>query len=181
MNTLKLLYDTEIRKKLQLKYAYKNIHQIPKLEKIQISAGLGLNAQNTNYLQRSIEELRLISGQHPVITKAKKSIAGFKIREGMALGIFVTLRRQKMYAFLEKMNKLVFPRIRDFRGLSSSQFDKFGNYHFGISDQLVFPEIDFNNVEHKRGFNISIVISANTPEESYTLLKELGFPFSPIF
>jgi large subunit ribosomal protein L5 len=178
MSALKTIYEGEVRQKLQLKYSYSNPHQIPKVEKIQISAGLGLNAQNNNYLQRAIEEIRLISGQHPVITKAKKSVAGFKIRQGMSLGIFVTLRRAKMYAFLEKLNKLVFPRIRDFRGLSALQFDNSGNYHFGISDQLVFPEIDFNSVEQKRGFNISIITTASTVEESYTLLKELGFPFN---
>lgn len=178
MTTLKTLYQEQIRKKLSTQFSYSNPHQIPKLEKIQISAGLGLNAQNKNYLQRAIEEMRQISGQQPIITKAKKSVAGFKIREGMPLGIVVTLRREKMYSFLEKTTKLVFPRIRDFRGLNPNQFDEKGNYHFGITDQLVFPEIDYDNVEQKRGFNISIITTANTQLEAYTLLKELGFPFS---
>ena len=178
MNSLKILYEEKIRKKLQNQYSYSNPHQIPKLVKIQVSSGLGLNAQNKNYLHQAVNELKQISGQHPVITKAKQSVAGFKIREGMPLGIFVTLRREKMFSFLEKVIKLVLPRIRDFRGLSPYQFDKFGNYHFGISDQLVFPEIDYDSVDKKRGFTISIVTTATNNSEAYTLLSELGFPFS---
>ncbi len=178
MNNLKKLYQEEVRAYLQKEYSYSNPHQIPKIEKIQISAGLGLNAQNKNYLQRAIEEVRQISGQQPIVTKAKKSVAGFKIREGMPLGLVVTLRKEKMYSFLEKTTKLVFPRIRDFRGLNPNQFDKYGNYHFGITDQLVFPEIDYDNVEQKRGFNISIITTAKNKDEGYSLLKALGFPFS---
>ena len=119
-----------------------------------------------------------LTGQHPILTSATKSIAGFKIREGMPLGLTVTLRREKMYAFLEKLICLVFPRIRDFRGLNTMNFDKYGNYNFGISEQLVFPEIDYDNVEQRRGFNITIVTSAKTASESLFLLKELGFPFA---
>jgi len=177
MSNFKKLYDEEIRQRLQLGHAYKNPHQIPKLEKIQISSGLGLSAQNKTYLHRAIEEFRKISGQQPVITKAKKSIAGFKTREGMPLGLVVTLRREKMYTFLEKIIKLVLPQIRDFRGLSTSHFDSHGDYHFGLNDQLIFPEIDYDSVEQKRGFNISIVTSAKTMPESYALLKGFGFPF----
>lgn len=178
MNNLKGEYKEIIIPKLQTKFQYRNVHEIPKLEKIQISAGLGLNAQNRTFLQNAIEEFRLISGQQPVLTKAKKSIAGFKVREGMTLGLMVTLRREKMYAFLEKLTKLVLPRIRDFRGLSQTNFDKYGNYTVGIADQLVFPEIDYDLVEQRRGFNITIVTTAKTKLEAYFLLSELGVPFT---
>lgn len=178
MNNLKSDYLTSVVPKLQKEFNYENIHQIPKLEKIVISAGLGLNAQNRTYLQNAIEEIRLISGQHPILTKAKKSVAGFKIREGMPLGLVVTLRREKMFCFLEKLIKLVLPRIRDFRGLSTENFDKKGNYNLGISEQLVFPEIDYDNVEQRRGFNITIVTTCKNKEEGVVLLSELGVPFS---
>jgi large subunit ribosomal protein L5 len=178
MSNLKTEYLETVIPKLVKEFNYTNKHQIPKIEKIQISAGLGLNAQNKTYLQNSIEEFRLISGQQPILTKAKKSIAGFKVREGMPLGLVVTLRREKMYAFLEKFTKLVLPRIRDFRGLNSNQFDKFGNYNVGISEQLVFPEIDYDNVDQRRGFNITIVTSAKTAKEGLFLLKEMGVPFA---
>jgi large subunit ribosomal protein L5 len=164
--------------KLTSEFNYLNKHEIPKIEKIQVSAGLGLNAQNRVFLQKAIEEIRLITGQHPVITLAKKSIAGFKIREGIPLGLTVTLRREKMYSFLEKFIKLVLPRIRDFRGLNPTNFDGNGNYNLGISEQLVFPEIDYDNVEQRRGFNITIVTTAKTSTEAYFLLKELGVPFT---
>lgn len=177
MNNLKHHYKTTVIPKLVKQFEYSNPHQIPKLKKLQISAGLGLNAQNRVFLQKAIEEIRLITGQHPVITTSKKSIAGFKIREGMPLGLTVTLRREKMYAFLEKFIKLVLPRIRDFRGLSPNQFDKYGNYNLGISEQLVFPEIDYDSVEQNRGFNITIVTTAKNAEEGLTLLTELGVPF----
>lgn len=178
MNNLKNEYLTIVIPKLQKKFGYKNAHQIPKIEKIQISSGLGLNAQNKIFLQNAIEEYRQITGQHPVLTKAKKSIAGFKIREGMPMGLFVTLRKEKMYAFLEKLIKIVLPRIRDFRGLSANNFDKNGNYNLGITEQLVFPEINYDNVEKQRGFTITIVTSAKNKMESFFLLKELGIPFA---
>lgn len=178
MSNLKEQYKNIIIPKLREEFSYKNSHQIPKIEKIQISAGLGLNAQNRTFLQNAIEEFRLISGQQPVLTRAKQSIAGFKIREGMPLGLMVTLRREKMYAFLEKFTKLVLPRIRDFRGLSPKNFDKHGNYSVGIADQLVFPEINYDMVEQRRGFNITIVTTAKTAQEAYFLLNELGVPFA---
>ena len=128
-------------------------------------------------IQKSVQEIRLVTGQHPIITKAKKSIAGFKTRKGMDLGITVTLRNDLMYAFLEKLIHLVFPRIRDFRGLNATNFDNNGNYHLGIREQLVFPDIDYNMIDQVRGYNISIVTSAKTPEEGFALLKEFGFPF----
>jgi len=178
MSNLKNDYLTSVVPKLMEEFKYKNIHQIPKIEKINVSAGLGLNAQNRVFLQKATEEIRQITGQHPVLTIAKKSIAGFKVREGMPLGLTVTLRREKMYAFLEKFIKLVLPRIRDFRGLNPTNFDKNGNYNLGISEQLVFPEIDYDSVDQRRGFNITIVTSAKNPAEGLFLLKELGVPFS---
>lgn len=177
MSNLKNYYLTAVIPKLVESFKYKNKHEIPKILKIQVSAGLGLNGQNRVFLQKAIEEIRLITGQHPIVTKSKKSVAGFKIREDMPLGITVTLRREKMYAFLEKFIKLVLPRIRDFRGLNPTSFDKHGNYNLGISEQLVFPEIDYENVEQRRGFNITIVTTANNRNESFVLLKELGVPF----
>lgn len=178
MSNLKTEYITTIIPKLKKEFEYSNVHQIPKLVKIQVSCGLGLNAQNRTILQKATEEIRLITGQHPILTKAKTSIAGFKIREGMPLGLTVTLRGPKMYAFLEKFIKLVLPRIRDFRGLKPTNFDKFGNYNLGISEQLVFPEIDYDSVEQRRGFNISIVTTAKNSKEAFYLLQELGLPFA---
>jgi large subunit ribosomal protein L5 len=178
MSNLKNKYLNSVIPKLQKEFEYKNIHEIPKIEKIQVSAGLGLNAQNRAYLQKATEEIRLITGQHPIVTISKNSIAGFKVRDGMPLGLTVTLRREKMYAFLEKFIMLVLPRIRDFRGLNPNQFDKHGNYNLGISDQLVFPEIDYESVEQRRGFNITIVTTAKNSREGFLLLKELGVPFS---
>ena len=180
MTNLKEHYKTNVVPKLQEEFKYTNPHQIPKLEKIHVSAGLGLNASNRVFLQKAIEEIRLITGQHPILTNSKNSIAGFKIREGMPLGLTVTLRREKMYAFLEKFIKLVLPRIRDFRGLTTTNFDRHGNYNLGISEQLVFPEIDYDTVEQRRGFNITIVTSAKNSQESFYLLKELGVPFKKL-
>jgi len=180
MNKLKENYLTNVVPNLIEKFRYANIHEIPKLIKIQVSAGLGLNAQNKTYLQKAIEEFRLITGQHPVLTKAKKSVSGFKIREGMPLGLVVTLRKEKMYAFLEKCIQLVLPRVRDFRGLNPYAFDFSGNYNFGISEQLVFPEIDYENVEQKRGFHITIGTTAKNPAEALFFLSELGLPFAEI-
>lgn len=180
MSNLKNEYLEIIRPKLAEEFGYTNPHQIPKIEKILVSSGLGLNAQNKIFLQNAIEEYRLITGQQPVLTSAKKSIAGFKIREGMPMGLFVTLRREKMYAFLEKFIKIVLPRIRDFRGLNPKNFDKHGNYNVGITEQLVFPEINYDAVEQRRGFTITIVTSAKNNAEGFFLLKELGLPFAKL-
>jgi large subunit ribosomal protein L5 len=177
MTNLKEYYLLNVVPKLLTKFNYSNIHQIPKIEKIHLNAGIGLNSQNRVFLQKTIDEIRLITGQHPILTYSKTSIAGFKIRKGMPLGVTVTLRREKMYAFLDKLIKLVFPRIRDFRGLKKTNFDKDGNFNFGISDQLVFPEIDYDIVEQQRGFNITIVTSTKDVEQSFFLLNELGMPF----
>lgn len=177
MSTLKEDYLNIVIPKLITKFKYTNKHQVPTFKKIVINAGLGLNAQNKLFLQKAIEEFRLISGQHPIIKLAKKSIANFKLRTNVPLGLLVTLRRKKMYAFLEKLIKIVLPRIQDFHGLSQKSFDNYGNYNFGISDQLIFPEIKYENVEQKRGFNISIITTAKTNSEGFFLLKKLGFPF----
>ncbi|CAM9092162.1 unnamed protein product [Ectocarpus sp. 8 AP-2014] len=175
---LRLLYKDLIFQNLVKKFDYKNNHQVPKLVKIQLNRGLGIDGQNNKTLQKSVEEIRLISGQQPILTKAKKSIAGFKVREEMTLGITVTLRSTKMYAFLEKLIHLVLPRIRDFRGLSLKGFDRNGNYNFGLKEQLVFPEISYENVDQIKGLNISIVTTAKTKNEGIALLKEFGFPLT---
>jgi large subunit ribosomal protein L5 len=173
----KKIYQTRIKENLKTKFLYKNDHQIPKLLKIQVNRGLGLAAQNKTILQKTIEEIRFITGQQPIVTKAKNSIAGFKTREGIDLGVTVTLRNDFMYSFLEKLINLVLPRIRDFRGLNPNGFDDYGNYNLGIREQLVFPEIDYNMIDQVRGYTISIVTSAKTQEEARTLLQEFGFPF----
>lgn len=173
----KQLYVEKVVPSLSEKFGYKNPHQIPKIIKIQVNRGLGLAAQNKTILQKSVEEVRLITGQQPIITRAKKSIAGFKIREDMELGVTVTLRSEKMYSFLERLINLVLPRVRDFRGLDDKAFDRFGNYNFGILEQLVFPEISYNIIDQSRGYNITIVTTAKTPAEGYELLSEFGFPF----
>lgn len=173
----KKAYQSRIKAILKQRFKYENDHQVPKLVKIQINRGLGLGAQNKTVLQKTIEEIRIITGQQPIVTKAKKSIAGFKTREGMDLGVTVTLRNEFMYAFLEKLINLVFPRIRDFRGLNPDSFDEGGNYNLGIREQLVFPEIDYNMIDQPRGYTISIVTTAKTAEEGRVLLQEFGFPF----
>jgi len=175
---LRLLYKELIFVNLIKQFDYKNNHEVPKLLKIQVNRGLGIDGQNNKTLQKSVEEVRLITGQQPILTKAKKSIAGFKVREEMVLGITVTLRNKKMYAFLEKLIHIVLPRIRDFRGLSLKGFDRNGNYNFGLKEQLVFPEISYENVDQIKGFNISIVTTAKTKNEGIALLKEFGFPLT---
>ena len=163
-----------------------NPHKIPKLKKIQINRGLGLAAQNTNILKKNIQEFRAITGQKPIITKAKKSIAGFKVREEMELGLSVTLRGEKMYSFLTKLIFFTFPQIRDFRGLSLRSFDKAGNYTFGLKEQLVFPEIDYDDVDQIQGLNITIVLYSSLPKNNtffkllngLILFKFLRFPLN---
>lgn len=173
----KNLYITKAIPYLNQMFKYKNIHQLPKIEKIQLNRGLGISAQNVKILNNNIEEFRLITGQQPIITKAKKSIAGFKVRKNLELGITVTLRRAKMYSFFDRLINFALPRIRDFRGLDPKKFDKNGNYTFGINDQLIFPEIDFENVEKSLGFDITIVTSAKTSNEGLALLIKMGLPF----
>jgi len=173
---LKDLYRQKIKDEMMKNFKYTNIHQIPKITKITLSCGLGLNAQNKGFLLKAISEFRTISGQQPVITKSRKSIAGFKIREGMDLGLKVTLRNERMYSFLARLIHLVLPRIRDFRGLSKKGFDKYGNYSLGLSEQLVFPEIRYEDVDQKRGLNITIVTNTRNIDEAQFLLKNLGLP-----
>lgn len=156
----------------------KTDYKSPKIEKIIVSMGFGLKGQNKSYLEKAIEEIRLITGQHPILTRAKKSIASFKVREGMILGLVVTLRREKMDAFLNKLINLVLPRIRDFRGMRKSAFDSQWNYSLGIHDQLLFPEIEFENVDQKRGVNVTIVTTAKTQEDALKLFNALKFPFT---
>lgn len=173
---LNIIYKEIIIPSLHNKFNYQNIHEVPKIIKIQVNRGLGIDAQNNSILKKSVDEFRVITGQQPIITKAKKSIAGFKVREDMILGVTVTLRGEKMFSFLEKLIHLVLPRIRDFRGLSSKGFDRDGNFNFGLREQLVFPEISYDTVDQTRGLNITIVTTAKTKNEGIALLKEFGFP-----
>lgn len=175
---LNKLYKETIIENLLQKFNYKNVHEVPKILKIQVNRGLGGDAQNSSILKKSIDEFRLITGQQPVVTKAKKSIAGFKVREEMNLGVTVTLRGEKMYTFFEKLIHLVLPRIRDFRGLTAKGFDRDGNFNFGLREQLVFPEISYESMDQPRGLNITIVTSAKRKDEGIALLKEFGFPLT---
>lgn len=175
---LQILYNTVIVPKLQKELGYTNIHQVPRLEKIVINRGLGEASQNAKALESSIVEISAITGQRPVITRAKKAIASFKIRKGMPVGLMVTLRRERMYAFLDRLINIALPRIRDFRGVSPKAFDGRGNYTLGIREQLIFPEINYDSVDQLRGMDISIVTTAKTDEEGRALLKAFGMPFA---
>lgn len=174
---LKTIYEEKIKTNLQQKFLYSNIHEIPKLTKITINRGLGEASQNSKILDKSIQELMLISGQKPIITKSKKAIAGFKIRENVPVGLTVTLRKNRMYTFLNKLIHLALPRIRDFRGISKNHFDGNGNYNLGLKEQLIFPEIEYDLVDKVLGINISIVTTAKTDAEAIYLLENFGMPF----
>jgi|TARA_B110000967_G_C18901707_1_gene575957 large subunit ribosomal protein L5 len=174
---IKAIYENEVVPYLNETFEYKNVHEIPKIEKIQINRGLGITAQNNKILQKSIGEIRQITGQQPVVTIAKNSIAGFKVREEMPMGITVTLRKEKMYTFLDRLINLTLPRIRDFQGLDPKKFDKNGNYNLGITDQLIFPEIEYEQVDQMLGLNITIVTTAKNPKEGLALLQKVGIPF----
>ncbi|MDP9025143.1 MAG: 50S ribosomal protein L5 [Candidatus Eremiobacteraeota bacterium] len=169
-------YQKDVRKTLQDRFGYKNVHEIPKLEKVVINMSVGEAIQNGKILDVAVSELQAISGQKAVITKAKKSIAAFKLREGMNIGAKVTLRGARMYVFLDKLFNVVLPRIRDFRGLSRKSFDGRGNYNMGLREQLVFPEINFDKVDKARGMDIVIVTSAKTDEEATEFLTAMGLP-----
>src|SRR5205085_4373169 len=158
-------------------FGYKNVMAVPKIEKVAVNIGLGEATQNSKLMDAAVTELTQIAGQKPVITKAKKSIAAFKLREGMAIGTMVTLRGERMYEFLDRLMNVALPRVRDFRGVSTKSFDGRGNYTLGIREQLIFPEIDFNKVDKTRGMNISIVTTARNDEHARALLKALGMPF----
>ncbi len=171
------LYKNEVVPKLMERFGYKNINEVPKLEKIVINVGLGEAIQNINALESATEHLKLITGQKPVITKARKSIAGFKVRKGMSIGCMVTLRKQRMYEFLYRLVNVALPRVRDFRGVEPSSFDGRGNFTLGISEQIIFPEIDYDTIDKIRGLSVTIVTTAKTDEEAYALLELLGMPF----
>ena len=174
---LKTRYLEDIVPKLTEQFSFNNVHQVPKVVKIVVNRGLGEASQNAKALESSIDEMMVITGQKPVVTRAKKAIAGFKIRQGMPVGVMVTLRGDKMYAFLERLIALALPRIRDFRGISPKSFDGRGNYSLGVREQLMFPEIDYDSIDQIRGMDISIVTSATNDEEGRALLKEMGMPF----
>jgi len=176
---LKAFYKKEIVPSLVKEFGYKNIEEVPKVLKVSINRGIGEDARGSKELAVSLKELATIAGQQPVINEARKSVAGFKIRDGMTVGTSVTLRKDRMYAFLERLIHIVLPRIRDFRGISPNGFDGRGNYNLGIKDQLIFPEISYDDVNQLEGFDVCIVTSAKTDEEAYGLLKQLGLPLRP--
>ncbi|MFS0784219.1 50S ribosomal protein L5 [Bacillus sp. 1P06AnD] len=177
MNRLKEKYTKEIVPALVSKFSYKSVMQTPKIDKIVINMGVGDAVANAKALDNAVEELSQITGQKPVITRAKKSIAGFRLREGMPIGAKVTLRGERMYQFLDKLVSVSLPRVRDFRGVSKKSFDGRGNYTLGVKEQLIFPEIDYDKVSKVRGMDIVIVTTANTDEEARELLTQLGMPF----
>lgn len=170
-------YQGEITPTLMKKFEYKSPMQVPKVEKIVINMGVGEAVQNSKVLDHAIEDLTLISGQKPVITRAKKSIAGFKLREGMPIGVKVTLRGERMYHFLDKLIHVALPRVRDFRGISPKSFDGRGNYTLGLKEQLIFPEISYDKIDKVRGMDVVIVTTAETDEEARELLTQMGMPF----
>lgn len=177
MSRLRKIYKEEVRLALQKQFAYKNIMQVPKLEKVILNMGLGEAIQNIKILDTASEEMTLIAGQKPVITRAKKSIASFKLRENMPIGCRVTLRQDRMYDFLDKLMNMALPRVRDFRGVSPKSFDGRGNYTLGIKEHLIFPEINYDKIDKIKGLNITLVTTARTDEEGRTLLRLLGMPF----
>lgn len=177
MSELKKVYEKEIVSKLIDTYKYKNVNEVPKIKKVVLNMGLGEAINNNKIIDAAVDELKLIAGQKPVVTRAKKSIAAFKIREGMPIGCSVTLRRDKMYDFLYRLINISLPRVRDFKGVSGKAFDGRGNYTLGIKEHIIFPEIDYDKIEKIKGFNITVVTSAKTDAEAKELLKLLGMPF----
>ena len=176
-NRLQVQYKETVVPELMKKYGYKSVMEAPKLEKVVINIGVGDSTSNSKLMEESVKELTAIAGQKPVITKAKKSIASFKLREGMPIGCKVTLRGKKMYEFLDKLFNISLARVRDFKGVSKNSFDGRGNYTLGVKEQLIFPEISYEQVSRVRGMDIVIVTTANTDEEAYTLLDSMGCPF----
>ena len=177
MSQLKTFYDETVVPKLKEKFNYSNPMQVPKIEKIVINMGLGEAIHNIKIIDSAVEELKQISGQQPVVTRAKKSIASFKLREGMPIGCMVTLRKKRMYDFLNKLVNVALPRVRDFRGVSGKAFDGAGNYSLGVKEQLIFPEIEYDKIDKIKGLNVSIVTTANSNEEGKELLRLMGMPF----
>jgi len=174
---LKDKYNKKIIDDLQKRFSMRNKHMVPKFIKVVLNMGLGLDANDKKKLQNCIEDMSLISGQRPIVTKFKKSISNFKTRKGTNAGLKVTLRKDKMYEFVDRLVNIALPRIKDFRGLSDNGFDKFGNYTFGIKEHIIFPEVNFDKVEKIRGLDITIVISSLNKNHSYELLKQFNFPF----
>ena len=177
-NRLKAKYESEVRPALTDKFNYTSVMAVPKIDKIVLNMGVGDATQNSKLLDEAVEELGLIAGQKPLITKAKKSIAGFRLREGMSIGAKVTLRGTRMYDFLDKLINVSLPRVRDFHGVSNKSFDGHGNYTLGVREQLIFPEIDYDKVNHVRGLDIVIVTTANSDEEGHEVLAQMGMPFA---
>ncbi len=177
-NLLKLKYVNEVQPALISKFNYSSSFEAPKLNKVVLNMGVGDAVENSHNLDEAVSELRLISGQKPIITKAKRSVAGFHLRTGMSIGTKVTLRRNRLYDFLYKLINVALPRVRDFHGISPKSFDGRGNYTLGIKEQLIFPEINYDNVKRVRGLDVVIVTTAKTDEEGFELLKQLGFPFA---
>tara|TARA_B100000989_G_C19531270_1_gene470042 strand:+ start:904 stop:1440 length:537 start_codon:yes stop_codon:yes gene_type:complete len=178
MARLKELYNKELKKTLMEKLKYKNQFQIPKISKVVLNIGVGENALDSKKINSAVNDLTLISGQKPTITRAKKSIAGFKLRKGMEIGCKVTLRKNRMYEFIDRFITVALPRVRDFKGLSKKGFDGRGNFSVGIKEQIIFPEIDYDKIDKVRGMDISVVTSANTDDEALELLKGFNFPFN---
>ncbi len=177
MNTYREFYEKEVKSALMRRFQYKNIMEVPKIVKITVNIGLGEALQNIKALDAASGDIKLVTGQKPVITKAKKSIASFKLREGMSVGCMVTLRRERMYEFYRKLVAIVLPRVRDFKGVSPKSFDGRGNYTLGLKEQIIFPEIDYDKIDKIRGMNITITTTAKTDEEGHELLKLMGMPF----
>ena len=173
----KALYDAEIAKAMTEKFGYKNVMEVPRIEKITLNMGVGEATQDKKKVTSAAEEMELIAGQKPVITKARKSIAQFKLREGMPIGAKVTLRRERMYEFLDRLINIALPRVRDFRGLNPKSFDGRGNYAFGIKEQIIFPEINYDRIDKVRGMDIIVTTTAKTDDEARELLRLFGFPF----
>ena len=173
---LKEKYDSQVRAKMQERFGYKNVNEIPKLEKVVVNMSVGEAIVNSKALDAAVSELTAITGQRPIVTKAKKSIAAFKLREGMSIGAKVTLRGDRMYVFVDKLFNIVLPRIRDFRGLPTRSFDGRGNYNLGLKEQLVFPEINYDKVDKTRGMDVTIVTTAKTDEEASEFLVAMGLP-----
>lgn len=178
MSRLKEQYENEIKDAMIKKFGYKNVMEVPKLDKVVVNMGVGEAKENAKILEAAVKDMETITGQKAVVTKAKKSVANFKIREGMAIGCKVTLRGEKMYEFFDRLVNLALPRVRDFRGINPNSFDGRGNYALGIKEQLIFPEIEYDKIDKIRGMDIIIVTTANTDEEGRELLAQFGMPFA---
>jgi len=174
---LRVHYETQVRPRLTEQFGFTNVHQVPRVEKVVVNVGVGEGGRNQKLLDSVVEEVSQITGQKAVITKARKSIANFNLREGMPVGVTVTLRRDRMFEFLDRLVSVAIPRVRDFRGLNSRSFDGRGNYTMGVKEQIIFPEIDYDRVSQIHGLDITVVTSTSKDDEAFALLREMGFPF----